>query len=76
MYFDIYKSTKNTAQPYWWVAKGGNNETLCQSEMLSSKADAKRTIRAIMDGAASATVYDETGELGVGLSNDQKKIRV
>jgi hypothetical protein len=44
--------------------------------MLSTKADAKRTIRAIMDGAALATVYDETGELGAGLSKDQKKIRV
>jgi uncharacterized protein YegP (UPF0339 family) len=76
MYFDIYKSTQTTTQPYWLVAKGNNNETLCQSEMLSTKADAKRTIRAIMDGAALATVYDETGELGAGLSNDQKKIRV
>jgi uncharacterized protein YegP (UPF0339 family) len=59
MYFDIYKNQKGQ---YWWVAKGGNNETLCASEMLTTKQACKRTIKAIMEGAPTATVYDETGE--------------
>lgn len=37
VYFDIYKTTSGYSQKYWWVAKGGNHETLCSSEMLSSK---------------------------------------
>jgi uncharacterized protein YegP (UPF0339 family) len=62
MYFDIHRSTKPLAQRYWWVAKGGNNKTLCSSEMLSSKQDCIDTIRVIMADAATAAVYDETGD--------------
>jgi uncharacterized protein len=60
MYFDIYKSTKNGQ--YWWVAKGGNGETLCTSEMMTTKKSCKNGIRAVKTGAADANVYDETGE--------------
>jgi uncharacterized protein YegP (UPF0339 family) len=72
MYFDIYMSSR-TGQ-YWWVAKGGNNRTLCSSEQYTTKAAAKDTIRVIKDGAATATVYDETGE--VAGNTDQRKITV
>ena len=62
MYFDIYKTKKATPQKYWWVAKGGNHETLCSSEMLSSKQTCISAIRVLKQGAAGALVYDETGE--------------
>lgn len=62
MYFDIYKSKKALSQPYWWVAKGQNHETLCTSEMLSSKRACANAIDAIRGGARFASVYDETGE--------------
>lgn len=61
MYFDIYKSQK-TGQ-YWWVAKGENNKTLCSSELYTTKQSAKDTIKVVKQGAASASVYDETGEI-------------
>lgn len=60
MYVDVYKSP-STGQ-YWWVAKGNNHETLCHSEMLTSKQGCYNAIRVIKDGAAGASVYDETGE--------------
>jgi uncharacterized protein YegP (UPF0339 family) len=60
MYFDIYKS--KTGQ-YWWVAKGGNGETMCSSELYTRKQSAKDTIKVIKQGAATANVYDETGEV-------------
>jgi uncharacterized protein YegP (UPF0339 family) len=74
MYFDIYKSKRATAQPYWWVAKGDNNKTLCSSEMMTTKAACKNGIRAMKDGARGATVYDETGDI-VG-DTAAKKIQV
>lgn len=74
MYFDIYKTTTGYPQKYWWVAKGGNNETLCHSEMLSSKEACLNAIRTVKTGAASATVYDETGEVYGDL--DARKVRV
>ncbi len=61
MYFDTYKSTKNGQ--YWWVAKGGNGETLCSSELYTTKQSAKNGIKVVKQGAASANVYDETGEV-------------
>lgn len=61
MYFDIYKSAK-TGQ-YWWVAKGSNHETLCTSELYTTKQAAKDTIKVIKRDASSANVYDETGEV-------------
>lgn len=60
MYFDIYKSA-HTGQ-YWWVAKGENHETLCASELMTTKQSCKNAIRVVKHGASSASVYDETGE--------------
>jgi uncharacterized protein YegP (UPF0339 family) len=68
VYFDIYKSRTAIGHKYWWVAKGNNGETLAHSEMLSSKQACKDAIRVVKDGAASATVYDETGELSGDVS--------
>lgn len=63
MYFDIYKSDKPLAEPYWWVAKGDNGERLCASEMLSSKQACKNAIRRVKGDAGTANVYDETREV-------------
>lgn len=60
MYFDIYKSSKNGQ--YWWVAKGENHETLCSSELMTTKESCLNGIRVIKQGAVAAAVYDETGE--------------
>jgi uncharacterized protein YegP (UPF0339 family) len=60
MYFDIYKSSKN--DQYWWVAKGQNHETLCASELMTTKESCLNGIRVVKQGAANAGVYDETGE--------------
>ena len=60
MYFDIHKS-EQTGQ-YWWVAKGENHETLCASELLTTKQSCKNAIRIVKQGVSSALVYDETGE--------------
>jgi uncharacterized protein YegP (UPF0339 family) len=59
MWFDIHKSTNGQ---YWWRAVGENSETLCHSEEYVDKVSAKHAIRVIKDDAASASVYDETGE--------------
>lgn len=74
MYFDIYKTTTGYPQKYWWVAKGGNGETLCHSEMLSSKQTCLNAIRTIKSEASLATVYDETGEVYGDIA--AKRIRV
>jgi len=47
---------------YWWVAKGNNHETLCASELYTTK-QAKDTIKVVKQGAANTSVYDETGEV-------------
>lgn len=62
MYFDVHKNPNAVGHKYWWVAKGGNNETLCVSEMLSSKQACFDAIRVIKSDAATGPVYDETGE--------------
>jgi uncharacterized protein YegP (UPF0339 family) len=62
MYFDIHRKTANVSQRYWWVARGNNHEILCHSEMLSSKQACINAIRVIKAGAATASVYDETGD--------------
>lgn len=61
VYFDIHKSSR-TGQ-YWWVAKGENHQTLCSSELLTTKQSCKDAIKVIKRGAATAAVYDETGEV-------------
>jgi uncharacterized protein YegP (UPF0339 family) len=62
MHFEIHKSSDGSAQPYWWRAVGNNNEILCHSERLSSKQNCLNTINVIKSGAASAEVYNHTGE--------------
>lgn len=63
MYFNIHKNPQASGHKYWWVARGNNNETLCVSEMLSSKQACISAINVVKSGAATASVYDQTGEL-------------
>ena len=62
MYFDIFKNPNARGHKYWWVAKGDNHEPMAASEMLASKQSCLSSIRTIMREAASANIYDETGE--------------
>lgn len=62
MYYVIYKNSKYK-QPYWWVAKSdGNHETLCSSEMLSSKQACLNSMQLVSREADTATYIDKTGE--------------
>ena len=74
MYFDINKNPQAVGHKYWWVARGNNNETLCVSEMLSSKQACISAISVVKSGVASAYVYDETGETQG--STEQRRLRI
>lgn len=62
MYYVIYKNSASQ-HPYWWVIKSdGNHETLCSSEMLSSKQACINAIALVTQEANDALYYDRTGE--------------
>ncbi len=48
--------------------KGENHETMCDSEIYTRRESAKHAIRVIGEGAATAGVYDETGEVAGDVS--------
>ena len=54
MFFDIHKNPQATGHKYWWVARGNNNETICVSEMLSSKQGCISAIKTVKAEAATA----------------------
>lgn len=62
MYFDVRKNPQATGHKYWWAARGENSETICVSEMLSSKQACVSAIKTLKSQAANANAYDETGE--------------
>ena len=45
---------------YFWTLQGGNNETLCHSEVYVSKAGAQNGIDAAKRVAPAARVVDRT----------------
>jgi hypothetical protein len=45
---------------YFWTLQGGNNETLCHSEVYVSKASAQNGIDAAKRVAPAARVVDRT----------------
>jgi len=53
---------RNSAGHYWWRAVGDNNEILAASELMTSKAGCENGIDVVKKGAASARIYDKTGE--------------
>ena len=61
MYFDVFKKPK-ARQPYYFVAKGGNNEAVFTSDTYAEKKGALNAIDMIKREAAEAMVFDETDE--------------
>lgn len=59
MYFTILK---NSSGRYYWNCKAANHEIIAQSETYVSKAGALNAVRALQAGAATAQIYDSTGE--------------
>ena len=45
---------------FYWVYVAANGETICRSEMYTSKQSAKHGIEVVMKNAASAEVVDRT----------------
>jgi uncharacterized protein YegP (UPF0339 family) len=61
MYFDIYKE-QGAQEPYYFVAKGNNNEAVFRSGTYVSKQGAMNAIDMVKREASGADVFDETGE--------------
>ena len=55
--FEIYKAN---AGGYFWRLKASNGETLCHSEVYTSKQSAQNGITAVKQVAPGAPVYDRT----------------
>lgn len=59
MKFVIKRST-STTQPYYWIIKAANGQTLATSETYVYKSSAQSAIDSVKANAASATVEDES----------------
>ncbi|WP_054177442.1 YegP family protein [Citrobacter sp. CtB7.12] len=59
-YFVIKKSEKNNSQPYYFLLKAANHETIATSEMYSSKEACKKGIASVQKNGPSTDVRDET----------------
>jgi uncharacterized protein YegP (UPF0339 family) len=55
--FEIFKAN---AGGYFWRLKAGNGETLCHSEVYTSKQSAQNGIDAVKRVAPTAPVFDRT----------------
>lgn len=55
--FEIKMSTNDK---FYWIYVAANGETICRSEMYTSKQSAKNGIEVVMKNAASAEVDDLT----------------
>jgi uncharacterized protein YegP (UPF0339 family) len=54
--FEILKATTG----YFWRLKANNGETLCHSEVYTTKQSAQNGIAAVKQVAPGAPVYDRT----------------
>lgn len=59
-HYVLKKSTKATAEPFYFVLKASNGQIIAQSEMYSSKAAAHKGIESVQKNASSTDVRDET----------------
>lgn len=59
-YYELKKSTKDTPQPYYFVLKAGNHETIATSEMYASKQGAMNGIAAVQKNGPSEVIKDLT----------------
>ncbi|MDR0956039.1 MAG: YegP family protein [Candidatus Nomurabacteria bacterium] len=55
MYFKIFEN-HNYSQPFWWVIKSANGQTLATSEMYFNRQDCLNAILSIKRNAAFAPV--------------------
>ncbi|HAU5638607.1 YegP family protein [Citrobacter amalonaticus] len=58
-YYIIKKSSKNPGQPYYFILKADNHETIAQSEMYSSKDACKKGIAAVQKNALSTEIRED-----------------
>lgn len=59
-HYVLKKSTKATAEPYYFVLKASNGQVIAQSEMYSSKTAAHKGIESVQKNGASTDIRDET----------------
>ncbi|WP_369788330.1 YegP family protein [Rouxiella sp. WC2420] len=59
-YFVIKKSEKAVSQPFYFLLKADNHETIATSEMYSSKDAAKKGISSVQKNGPSADIRDQT----------------
>lgn len=59
-YYVLKKSEKATTQPYYFVLKADNHETIATSEMYSSKEAANKGIASVQKNGPSLNVKDDT----------------
>ena len=55
----VIKKSNSSAQPYYWIIKSSNGQTLATSETYVSKDGATSAISSVKTNASSATVEDE-----------------
>ena len=56
----MFEILRATSGGYFWRLKSGNGETLCHSEVYTSKQAAQGGIEAVKRIAPTAPVYDRT----------------
>ncbi|EIW9477995.1 MULTISPECIES: YegP family protein [Klebsiella] len=59
-YYVLKKSEKSVSQPWYFLLKADNHETIATSEMYSSKDAAKKGIASVQKNGASEVIKDET----------------
>ncbi|HBC5730678.1 TPA: YegP family protein [Escherichia coli] len=59
-YYEIYKSDKNTSQPYYFVLKASNHQVIVTSEMYSSKQAAENGIASVQTNGITTDIRDKT----------------
>lgn len=59
-YYVLKKSYKSVPQPWYFLLKADNHETIATSEMYSSKDAAKKGIASVQKNGVSEVIKDET----------------
>jgi uncharacterized protein len=58
VYFEIQRAQSGG---YFWRIRGGNNEIMANSEVLSTQQACYAAISVVKRGAAAAQIYDRAG---------------
>lgn len=59
-YYEIYKTTKDYSQKYYFVLKAPNHEVIATSEMYSSKQAAQSGIASVQKNGSTTDVRDKS----------------